>query len=151
MTKIRDIKFKIEDLGITINETITIQVLNSLDSSFRQFLGILSYKTREKEIFLTLESQAKSLKDKKLWMKNHNTATANYTKWFPKKKSKPATADIRNSSASKCKFCEKELGPDKCWYLQAECHYYNKTSHIDKFYKKKVSFQTSSKQLIIYT
>ena len=42
ITKIRDIKSKIEDLQITIEEAITIHVLNSLDSSFAQFLGILS-------------------------------------------------------------------------------------------------------------
>ncbi len=46
MTKIRDVKFEIEDLEITMDEAITIQVLNSLNSSFTQFLGILSYKAR---------------------------------------------------------------------------------------------------------
>ncbi len=46
MTKIRDVKFEIEDLKITIDEAITIQVPNSLNSSFAQFLGILSYKAR---------------------------------------------------------------------------------------------------------
>lgn len=34
MTKIRNIKSEIENLGITINETITIQVLNFFDLFF---------------------------------------------------------------------------------------------------------------------
>ena len=34
MTKIRDVKSEIEDLEITIDEAITIQVFNSLNSSF---------------------------------------------------------------------------------------------------------------------
>ena len=70
MTKIRNIKSKIEDLAITIDKAITIQVLNSLDSSFTQFLSILSYKAREKEKLLSLKSFAKSLEDKQLRMKN---------------------------------------------------------------------------------
>ena len=34
MTKIRNVKSGIEDLEITIDEAITIQILNSLDSFF---------------------------------------------------------------------------------------------------------------------
>lgn len=37
MTKIRDVKSEIEDLDITMDEAITIQVLNSFDSFFAQF------------------------------------------------------------------------------------------------------------------
>ena len=66
MTKIRDIKSEIKDLDITIDEAILIQVLNSLDSSFAQFIGILSQKARTKEKLPTLESFAKSLEDKEL-------------------------------------------------------------------------------------
>ncbi len=61
MTKIRDVKSEIEDLEITIDEAITIQVLNFLDSSFAQLLGILSHEAREKEKLPTFESLAKSL------------------------------------------------------------------------------------------
>lgn len=32
-----------------MNEAITIQILNLLDSSFAQFLGIISYKARKKK------------------------------------------------------------------------------------------------------
>ena len=64
MTKIRDVKSEIVDLEITIDETITIQVLNSLDSSFTQLLGIRSHEAREKKQLLTLESFAKSLRMK---------------------------------------------------------------------------------------
>ena len=51
MTKILDVKTEIEDLEITMDEAITMQVLNSLDSSFARFLGILSHKAREKIVF----------------------------------------------------------------------------------------------------
>lgn len=40
MTKIRDIKLEIKNLEITINEVITIQVFNSLDSFFTLFFDI---------------------------------------------------------------------------------------------------------------
>lgn len=66
MTKIYNVKLEIEDLEITIDKAITIQVLNSLDSFFMQFFNILSYETREKEKFFSLESLTKSLEDKKL-------------------------------------------------------------------------------------
>ncbi len=68
--------------------TITIQVLNSLDSSFTLFLGILSHEDREKAKLSTLGSLAKSLEDKELRMKNQDKATANYAKQFTKKKAK---------------------------------------------------------------
>ena len=66
MTKIRDVKFEIEDLETTMDEAITIQVLNSLDFFFAQFLGILSQEARKKEKLPTLESFAKSLKNEEL-------------------------------------------------------------------------------------
>ncbi len=44
ITKIWDVKSEIEDLEITMDKAITIEVLNSLDSSFTQFLGILSHE-----------------------------------------------------------------------------------------------------------
>ncbi len=40
MTKIRDVRFEIEDLEITIDEVIKIHILDSLNSFFAQFLGI---------------------------------------------------------------------------------------------------------------
>lgn len=92
MTKIRDIKSEIEDLGITMDEAITIQVLNSFDSSFTQFLDILSHEARGKAKLPILESLAKSLEDEELRIKNQDNATANYAKRFMKKKGKsPAT------------------------------------------------------------
>lgn len=63
MTKIRGIKTEIEDLRITMDEAITIQVLNCLASSFVQFLGILCHEARREEKFPTLESLDKSLED----------------------------------------------------------------------------------------
>ncbi len=66
MTKIQDVKSKIKDLEITMDEAITIQVLNSLNSFFTQFLGILSHDAREKDKLPTLENLAKSLEDKEL-------------------------------------------------------------------------------------
>lgn len=70
MTKIRDIKSKIEDRGITIDEVIIIQVLNLRDSSFPQFLDILSYKAKKKAKLHILKSLTKFLKDEEPQMKN---------------------------------------------------------------------------------
>ena len=88
MTKICVIKFEIEDLHITMDEAITIQVFNFLDSFFTQFLDILCYKTREKTVLPTFENLAKSWKDKELQIKNQDKAMANYAKQFTKKKTK---------------------------------------------------------------
>lgn len=66
MTKIRDIKSKIEDLDFRINKAITIQVLNILNLSFEHFLSILSYEAREKEKLPILKSLAKLLEDEEL-------------------------------------------------------------------------------------
>lgn len=70
ITKICNIKSKIEDLQITMDEAITIQVLSSLDYFFTQFLGILSRKARKKAVLPTLENLAKFLEDKKFQIKN---------------------------------------------------------------------------------
>ena len=86
MTKIRDVKSEVENLKITIDEAITIQVLNCLDFFFAHFLGILSHEAREKKKLPTLESLAKSLENKELQMKNQDEATANYVKQLTKKK-----------------------------------------------------------------
>ncbi len=61
MTQICDVRSEIENLEITMNEAVTIQVLNSFNSSFAQFLGILSHEAGETEQLPTLESLAKSL------------------------------------------------------------------------------------------
>ncbi len=120
MTKIRDVKSEIEDLEITMDEAITIQVLNSLDSSFTEFLGILSHEAREKAKLPTLESLAKSLEDEELRMKNQDKATANYAKRFTKMKAKspsnqPEDAqDPEPGLVTKFGFCEKEHGPNEC-------------------------------------
>ena len=52
MTKICNMKCEIECRKIIMNEAIKIQVLNSLSSSFAEFLGILSHKTIEKKKLL---------------------------------------------------------------------------------------------------
>ena len=70
MTKIRNVKSEIENLEIIIDEAITIQVLNFLDSSFARFFCILSHEAREKEKLPSFESLAKSLEDKELRTKN---------------------------------------------------------------------------------
>ena len=159
MTKIRDVKSEIEDLEITMDDAITIQVLKSLDSSFTQFLGILSHEAREKDKLPTLENLAKSLEDKELQMKNQDKTIANYAKRFTKKKGKSPVSqieDYKDSAVgpfSKCKFCEKEHGPNECWHLQAECHYCHNVGHIAKFCKKKSTLPRTSppKELITYT
>lgn len=79
MTKMQDIKLKIQDLKITMDEAITIQVLNFLAFFFIQFLDTLSYKARKKDKLLILENLAKFLKVKKLQIKNHHKTMANYT------------------------------------------------------------------------
>ena len=123
MTKIWDVKLEIEDLEITIDKAITIQVLNSLNSFFAQLLGILSHEAREKDKLSTLKNLAKSLEDKKFRMKNHDKATANYAKRFTKKKGKSSISQIEDSEAfaagpsSKYKFCKKEHRPNECWHL----------------------------------
>lgn len=66
ITKIRDVKSKIEDLKITMDKAITIQVFNSLDSFFAQVLDIPSHKAREKNKLPALENLAKSLEDEEL-------------------------------------------------------------------------------------
>ncbi len=105
-------KSEIEDFEIIMDEAITIEVLNSLDFFFAQFLGILSRKAREKEKLLILEGLAKSLEDQELQMKIQDKAKANYAKRFTKKKEKLSTRsedseDFTTGWISKCKLCEK--------------------------------------------
>lgn len=76
MIKIYDIKSKIEDLNITI------QVFNSLNSFFVQFLNILSHEIREKKKLSMLKSFAKLLENKELQIKNQDKAMASYDKKF---------------------------------------------------------------------
>ncbi len=91
MTKIRDVNSEIEALEITIDQVITIQVLNSLNSFSAGLLSILSHKAREKEKLPTLESLVKPLEDEELQMKNQDRTTANYAKQFRKKEREPST------------------------------------------------------------
>ncbi len=120
MTKIRDVKSEIEDLEITMDEAITIKVLNCLDHSFPQFLGIFSHEAREKKQLHKLKNSAKSLEDKELQMRNQDKGTANYVKQFTKKKSRQTNAKPKeqkyssNSILTKCKFCGKEHGLNNC-------------------------------------
>ena len=119
MTKICDVKSEIEDLEITMDKAITIQVLNLLNSSFTQFFSILSHNIREKAKLPTLESLAKFLKNKKLRLKNQDKATTNYAKQFTKKKTKlplnqsENLQDPETDLVTKCKFCEKKYKPNK--------------------------------------
>ncbi len=43
-------------------------------------------------------------------------------------------------------FCE----PNKCWHLQAECHYCHQIRHIAKFCKKKAAPQASLRRVVTY-
>ena len=70
MTRICDVYSEIEDLEITINKVIMIQLLNTFDTFFVQFPGILSHKAGKKEKLSILESLAQSLEDEKHQMKN---------------------------------------------------------------------------------
>lgn len=55
MTKIRDVNSEIKALDIAIDKAIIIQVLNSVNSYFAQFVGILSHEVREKKSFILLK------------------------------------------------------------------------------------------------
>ena len=157
MTKIRDVKSEIEDLEITMDEVITIKVLNCLDPSFPQFLGIFSHEAREKKQLHKLKNSAKSLEDKELQMRNQDKRTANYVKRFTKKKSRLTNAKPKeqkyssNSTLTKCKFCGKEHGLNNCLHWQAECHYCHETGHTAKVCKKKAATRTSPKNIVIHT
>ena len=109
MTKIYGVKSKIEDLQITVGKSITIQVLNFLDSFFAQFFGFFSQKAKEKRKLPALESLDKCIEDGELRMKNHDKAKANYAKQLIMKKEKPSTRseDTEDSATgfiSRCKF-----------------------------------------------
>lgn len=80
MIDICNLQSEIWDLKITIDEAITTQILNSLNTFFGQFLGILNHKAREKQKFPTLRSLAKFSEDKKLQIKYQDKAITYYTK-----------------------------------------------------------------------
>ncbi len=146
---------KIKHLKISIDEAIKFQVLNSLNSSFAQFLGILSHKAREKAKLPIFESLTKLFQKEELWMKNQDEATANYAKQFSSKKNKLLTKpedveDFTISLSSRCKLYGKKHGLNKYWLLQVECHYCHETGHIAKFCKKKRFLQSSSRQVVTY-
>ena len=90
-------------------------------------------------------------------MKNQDKATATYAKQFTKKKAKSPLnlpEDFQHPKpglVTKCKFCEKEHRPNKCWHLQAECYYCHKTGHIANFCKKKLSLKASLRQVVTCT
>lgn len=111
MTKIRNVKCEIEDLGITIDVTITIQVFNSFDFLFAQFLSIFNHKDRKKMFFI-LKSPTKFLENAKLQIKNQDKITVNYAKQFCKENCQLVVVDTGNSSVSKCKFYIKEHRSD---------------------------------------
>ncbi len=81
-------------------------------------------------------------------MKNHDKATANYSKRFTKKKGQFPVTQIEDSKvstispSSNCKFCKKDHEPNHCWHLQAECQNCHDVGHIAKFCKKKSSPKT---------
>lgn len=122
-----------------------------------QFLGILSYKAKEKKKLLSFESFAKSLKDEELWIKNQDKALANYAKQFTKTKSKASitwaedSEDLATISLSKCKLCKKKYELNDYWQLQAKCHYCHDVGHFAKFCKKKALPQISLKEVVTYT
>ncbi len=138
-------KSEIEDLGITIDEGITVEVFNSLDLTFTQFFGISSHETRNKTKLPTLESLIKSLEDKELQMRNQNKSMANYDKPLRGKKDQSPSnqpedsQDLEPGLKTKCKFCEKQQRTNEYWHLQAECHYCHETSRIAEFCKKNIS------------
>lgn len=123
ISKIHNIKSEIKDLGITMNEAITIQVFNFLDSFFAQFLGILSHEARKKDKLTILKSSAKLVKDKQLSIKNLDKTTANYAKQFTMKNDKSPVAQIQNPENSvislslKYKFCQLEHEPNNYQHL----------------------------------
>ncbi len=87
MSQIKDVRSKIEDLKISMDNVIVIHALNNLDSTFRLYLMIMNHEARQKAQLPTLSELTKSLEDEELRLKNKSTASANFAK-----KAKPKSA-----------------------------------------------------------
>ncbi len=80
MSIIHHVKSEIEEQKITIDETITIQVMNSLDYFFAQFVVVLSHKAKKNEKLLKLQILPISVEDEELGIKNQDKTIANHAK-----------------------------------------------------------------------
>lgn len=88
MSKIKDVSTEIENLKISISNTVVIHALNNLESHFWPYLAILSHDYRKKEKLPTLSKLTKALEDEQMRLLNENRGIANYARSSKPKKAK---------------------------------------------------------------
>lgn len=135
---------EIEDLKITIDWAITIQVLNVPNSFFAQFLGILSNEDREKRKLshLMVLPNSHRMNNFEWKIKRRRKQT---TQNDLQKTEKPSTPfkdseESTTGSISKLKFCKLKHKPNEYWHLHAKCYYCDKIGYIAKFCMKNYFF-----------
>ena len=140
ISKIQDVTSEITDLNITIEETIIIHTLNSLDSHFKPYLAILSHDAREKEHLPTLQSLSKALEDEEQRLDNQDKVTANFAKKEKKQDSKTGKSSAANTSSNTkstapylCTWCKKTRSKGECWMDKVTCNGCGKVGHIRKY------------------
>ncbi len=138
MSCIKDASAEIDDLKISISETVVIHAFNNLDSHFRPYLVILSHNAQENEKLPTFSELTKTLEDEEMRLSNQDRGIANFARGS-KAKSKPNEQENKEveegsekqkwQEKDKCHYCGKKH-PGDCWHLKTKRFFCHNVGHI---------------------
>lgn len=128
MSKIKDVRSKIEDLKISMDDADVIYALNNLNSQFRPYFTILNHEAQQKAQIPTLSRLTKSFKDEELRLKNKSTTSVNFAKKAKSKSANYGTYTYIGKKSAKdlerkkedCKTCSGSYNGDY-WHLTIKC------------------------------
>ena len=130
---VRDIKAEITDIPLTVEQIVTLKLLNGLGTSFSTYLTILNEQARREDKFPGLDVLLKNLEDEEARMRQDPTVTANVLKAKKGKK----TSSGKDSKEGKCYRCGNDHPGKECQHINSTCHGCGKKGHIKSVCKSK--------------
>lgn len=133
---VQDIKAKITNIQLTVEQIVVFKLLNRLGGEFSTYLTILNEQARREDKFLGLDDFLKNLENKKVRMRQDPVAVANMLKTKGKAKKNPFGAGSKKENKEKCGRCGKTHS-GKCQHINSTCNECGKKSHLKSVCRSK--------------
>ena len=131
-SRVRDLKTKVSEQRLIMNEIFILKVLNVLDSSFDIYKTILNDTTRKKNKFSDLNVILKNLADEELRMRNQKNVVnfaARESRDQKKDENKKTRKDKKKDNQKKCSNCNRYHESDDCSAKNLKCRNCHKVEH----------------------
>lgn len=142
--KMRTVKEEIKDLNISIDDYVTIKVINSMGSGFETYVTVLNEQARKDKKLPDLDELLKSLEEEENRMKATAIVAAvhNGRGGYRGRGGRGGLSDRSNDRSNSymddgsgrpyCKICFHNHEEGQCFHDRAECYGCHKKGHIQR-------------------